>query len=319
MLTNFIRVKASGVFLWACLACQSLRSGIMSTDSYIQLQERLKEMPPELEELYAHMLQRIRPVHKTEAVRYFKLLLDGPLKVRNVPVLNRKIVALVKLDVTGDPPDYLSDNEMEKRRRIIGTRVLTRTAGILELEDSLRFVHRTAQEFLLSSAHPITQEIANDKEWDAAGALASAYTKSIERILRNPDAVVSRNRLEVVMIYLRHSELQTDATQRDLLMHLISICDSRMKLIHKLEYESNSHVNAPPWFIFLGHQYAQSAIEEDEDFDVGSLFDDPTYEYRLYHRFSDTVGACAAWGLTQTTSYFLNLGESNASYLLGKF
>lgn len=47
--------KADGVFLWACLAVGSLKRGVDNRDDIRKLQERLEELPPELEDLYCHM------------------------------------------------------------------------------------------------------------------------------------------------------------------------------------------------------------------------------------------------------------------------
>ena len=57
--------KASGVFLWVVLACRSLIQGLNDCDSISDLRYRIEELPPELEDLFKHMLNSIEPRHKT--------------------------------------------------------------------------------------------------------------------------------------------------------------------------------------------------------------------------------------------------------------
>jgi hypothetical protein len=52
-------VKSSGVFLWVVLACRSLLSGFAHSDQLADLQSRLTDLPPQLEDMFKLMLSRI--------------------------------------------------------------------------------------------------------------------------------------------------------------------------------------------------------------------------------------------------------------------
>ena len=65
--------KASGVFLWVVLACRSLSEGFANCDRWSDLQERVNELPPELEDLFQHMLENIEGRYQAEALKYLKI------------------------------------------------------------------------------------------------------------------------------------------------------------------------------------------------------------------------------------------------------
>lgn len=67
--------KADGVFLWVELAVKDQIRGIKEEDSLEQLRERLSILPSTLEDLYAHMLDRIQKVHRKEAAWFLKFAL----------------------------------------------------------------------------------------------------------------------------------------------------------------------------------------------------------------------------------------------------
>ncbi|KAH6869681.1 hypothetical protein B0T10DRAFT_541623 [Thelonectria olida] len=50
--------KASGVFLWVILACRSIIDGFAAYDTISELASRVDELPPELEGMFRHMLER---------------------------------------------------------------------------------------------------------------------------------------------------------------------------------------------------------------------------------------------------------------------
>ena len=59
--------KASGVFIWVRLVVDQLSKDIRDGTPFRDLENRVMEMPPELEELYAHTLRRIDPAYSDEA------------------------------------------------------------------------------------------------------------------------------------------------------------------------------------------------------------------------------------------------------------
>lgn len=65
--------KASGVFLWVILACRSLLEGFAAFDYPDELQRRVDELPPELESLFKHILNRIEPRYQIQAAKLLKI------------------------------------------------------------------------------------------------------------------------------------------------------------------------------------------------------------------------------------------------------
>ncbi|KAL6361374.1 hypothetical protein LRP88_04842 [Fusarium phalaenopsidis] len=53
--------KSSGVFLWVVLACRPVLEGFAAFDNISDLKARVHELPPELEDLFRHMLHGIDP------------------------------------------------------------------------------------------------------------------------------------------------------------------------------------------------------------------------------------------------------------------
>ncbi len=72
-LKDEIMHKSSGVFLWVVLACRSLRSGFADCDQVADLQRRVEELPPELEEMFKLMLSKINKRHRQEGALVMRL------------------------------------------------------------------------------------------------------------------------------------------------------------------------------------------------------------------------------------------------------
>ncbi|OBT54567.1 hypothetical protein VE04_05410 [Pseudogymnoascus sp. 24MN13] len=65
---------ANGVFLWVGLVLNSLITGLGNLDDIAQLRERLVRVPPEIEELYKHMLKNIDGIYAEDAARIFGIM-----------------------------------------------------------------------------------------------------------------------------------------------------------------------------------------------------------------------------------------------------
>ena len=67
--------RANGVFLWVSLAVKDQMEGIRNDDDPGTLWERLRTMPPEIEDVYVHLLNRISKVYKADTARSLKIIL----------------------------------------------------------------------------------------------------------------------------------------------------------------------------------------------------------------------------------------------------
>lgn len=166
MIIDVIVWKADGVFLWVELAVKDQIRGINEEDSLEQLRERLRILPTTLEELYAHMLNKIHKAHWKEAAWFLRFalqadsdtLLDFTLGV--YPQLDHDLGSSVHV-----PVENVISHCQRTRRRIITT-----CAGLLEVhevgayadsdsefgavaEDEIHvtFLHRTVTDFMNES------------------------------------------------------------------------------------------------------------------------------------------------------------------------
>ncbi|KAJ4263451.1 hypothetical protein NW762_006270 [Fusarium torreyae] len=73
-LRDEIATKAQGVFLWVNLVVKSLLDGFTDGDGLRRLQQRLNELPPDLEDLFRKILTGLEPAKKDHASQLFQLV-----------------------------------------------------------------------------------------------------------------------------------------------------------------------------------------------------------------------------------------------------
>lgn len=135
--------RASGVFLWVVLACRSLIQGFAAFDSPEELQQRLNELPPELNDLFKHILQRFDPRYYEQAAKLLRLcyhstdLRTGRTQQNPHEVLFTLGLALAdadNLDITKPlQKNYLSQEEKLSRCKLLEARLRSRCCGLLEI------------------------------------------------------------------------------------------------------------------------------------------------------------------------------------------
>lgn len=176
--------KASGVFLWVVLACRSLLEGFAAYDYPQELRRRVDELPPELELLFKHMLDKMEKRYQRLAAKLLRVCYQArlnedarrqawaadPTAPRRVKVseddetvLGLSTIGLALLDEYGfdleRPPAgrALSGPEIYAKCEMFDARLRSRCCGLLEtrrletLADStVEFMHRSVFEFLSS-------------------------------------------------------------------------------------------------------------------------------------------------------------------------
>lgn len=200
--------KACGVFLWVVLACRSLVQGFAAYDTPEELQERLKELPPELNDLFRHILQRFDPRYREQAAKllslcYYSTDVNTESGYPHKPLftLGLALADADKLDVTR-PLQYnqISQGEMTRKCKLLEARLRSRCCGLLEIrlgdfgqcfcqshgfmnhfpgrptcqivDSTVEFIHRTMYEFLKTSGiwkHEYLQ--IHDRMFDPAAIL----------------------------------------------------------------------------------------------------------------------------------------------------
>lgn len=165
-ITQKLVEKASGVFLWVVLACQSVIEGCDDFCTIAELKERVDELPKEVEDLIEHMLVKIDPRWKQEAMKLIQLVYtnEGCKRADPIPTLGLHLTyeqglgrdtSLSELNLAPAP-----SAEMEAQCRIMEGRIRSRCCGLLEVHNgdpfdkiiqgcTVEFMHRTVYDMLL--------------------------------------------------------------------------------------------------------------------------------------------------------------------------
>ncbi|KAH8747705.1 hypothetical protein BGZ57DRAFT_970931, partial [Hyaloscypha finlandica] len=156
-LINQVVTRASGVFLWVRLVVNQLLQSLTDRDTISELEERLNELPEDLEDLYKRMLRQTRPRH----LRVTMLLLQIVQSTCQPLVVLDICDAAQPFETTMSSPwfDYWSGN-FSKTAEIcqsMSGRIKSRCGGLLEIQGSetgglevstVQFLHQTVKDFL---------------------------------------------------------------------------------------------------------------------------------------------------------------------------
>lgn len=156
--------KARGVFLWVVLVVRSLLTGLRNADRISDLQRRLQDFPPTLEEYFNHILNSIEPIYRRQTAEAFKFALEArkPLSLTTYSLLDEEdLEKTLSKYRNGITTEALLSRHNDMRRRLNG-----RSKGLLEVMSgsasgvrsppsefffpTVDFLHRTAHDFLLS-------------------------------------------------------------------------------------------------------------------------------------------------------------------------
>jgi len=125
---NTIVWKAEGIFLWVDLVVKDVLRGLRNEDSIDQLKTRIRLMPSDLEELYAHMLSNISRVYQKDAAKLFHMLLSGLTS----PLLNISLA----LHEVSDQVSQTSIQDAISICKLATKRMPTICAGLVEVHMS---------------------------------------------------------------------------------------------------------------------------------------------------------------------------------------
>ncbi|KAF2730836.1 hypothetical protein EJ04DRAFT_567369 [Polyplosphaeria fusca] len=158
--TQFIEnivTKASGVFLWVHLVVSSLLAGMTHGDRVSDLQKRLDLLLPDLENLYAKILNSLDEFYLEHAAQYILLMEASrvPLPLQIFYFADEKDIETLMEMKQEDIPREILHQGIESMAR----RVNSLSKGLLEInwttveaeEPTVQFLHRTVKEFLQSS------------------------------------------------------------------------------------------------------------------------------------------------------------------------
>lgn len=185
-----IVTSASGVFLWVSIVVDLLLEGLQNYDTISDLHQRLLELPPDLEELFEHMLRNINPRYKVQSSKLFqivRLYKEQPARIDTdmstsplTPLMlsHAKIIASYK-GTTSCPSDNPAETLREDQ---VPTVVRTWSAGLIEVRPhranltSIDYLHRSVFDFVRQ--HSVWTRLIASTEGTGFDARASLITVS---------------------------------------------------------------------------------------------------------------------------------------------
>ena len=156
---SLLTEKSQGVFLWAELMSKDILKGARNADTFSELQERLGHTPDTIDGLYAHMLGRLDRSYIHEAATYFHHIIaiddvfSNSLAPRSPTLLDFACskhsawAHVVQRDTM-----YFLKTDFQTLCRNLEVRVLTRCAGLVDINESCRTTIPLLQS---SSGHPV--------------------------------------------------------------------------------------------------------------------------------------------------------------------
>ena len=181
-LVNEIVFKAQGVFLWVDLVVRALLTWLQNWDRISDLQKRVRLLPPDLENLYQHMLLQIDKFYLEQASRLFQLVRAAREQGEVKGHLRAEPLTLLAISMADEEDEDLAVKaeikplSKESRERILSKcestegRIKSRCAGLLEIyeyrgdgyqfseavrskaDSRVQYLHRTVRDFLEESS-----------------------------------------------------------------------------------------------------------------------------------------------------------------------
>ncbi|KAF5235700.1 hypothetical protein FANTH_11579 [Fusarium anthophilum] len=159
--------KSDGVFLWLKLILHDIEDGLLSGDRLPQLQNKVKALPTELNDLFQHLLSSIHPCDRKEAYLILSVALECPpdWPIFRISFLedyteNRDFALGQKIEQLEE--DQIIDRLERTRKKIYG-----KCKGLLEIQsvhlNQERHIDRTLKESVKLTHRSIVEFLQNDQ------------------------------------------------------------------------------------------------------------------------------------------------------------
>lgn len=127
--------KSSGVFLWVILACRSLLCGFAAYDRIAELRRRVYELPPELEEMFQHMLNKVEQRYREQGAQMLRLCYTKRQAEDSHDLCDMSALGMALLDEDRAAFETQSLDKRDMRRLCdhLAGRLRSRCGGLLEL------------------------------------------------------------------------------------------------------------------------------------------------------------------------------------------
>ena len=166
-LMDNLQERASGVFLWVRLVVRNLLLCLEAGETMQGLQQQLEETPVEIEDLYAHMLEKLPRKFHAQGAHYFSMMLADEDCANATRPANYSRLGLLSLALAEESlwsrisimeEDIFPLQVLEELCDKLESRVIFCCAGLVEIADPintkalkrhdrvLNFIHRSASE-----------------------------------------------------------------------------------------------------------------------------------------------------------------------------
>lgn len=171
-----ISQQSKGVWLWVYLVTRDLVHAVNHDEGLDTLKKILRQFPPDLDEYFSHIIERIKHVHRVETAQIFLITLQ---EVQPLPLF-----LFSMLDRETHSPNYavealiepLDAEELSETERVWKARIQNRCSDLLVVSDTshpiflrypVDFLHRTVRDFLQDSYYPkLRQLVAPRPDFD---------------------------------------------------------------------------------------------------------------------------------------------------------
>lgn len=216
ILVDDIVVRSDGVFLWVYLVVRSLCRGMTNLDTPRELQERLRELPTELEAFFQHIFEATEKVYQQQAARIYRICLAARCQISALD-----LAWFAELD-----PDFgLSDDLLSISPTQLPTlsestviRVQARCQDLLEFVGaSLQFLHRSVKDFLETKEMSMTLEARAGKEYSPHSYLCNSMLLQMRlhsRLLQ-PTLIHCHSVNRILIAFRQHARHLDDRNELD--------------------------------------------------------------------------------------------------------
>ncbi|KAI0914756.1 hypothetical protein F4823DRAFT_571536 [Ustulina deusta] len=229
--------KASGVFLWVVLVVKDLGSGIFNHESIKELQDRVNELPNDLNNLYNQMFRRLNPRHKSQASQLLQIMYQSTQIPSRTPMTALRLSFAMENnpDSAVDAPRARIDvdDKIQRCRKIQGL-VRSRCCGLLEVREpqqmgggfgEVHFLHKSVIDFLEQPEVSLElRRLVSGSGFDPNVSLASASLREIKAAEPEFQTSVDTSLIWTILIRCLHecvmAEDSTSHTQELLLEEL---------------------------------------------------------------------------------------------------
>lgn len=236
--------KAAGVFLWVRMVVKSLLEGVRNQDTILDLKGRVERLPPNLEQLYDHMLAQVDPLYHAQASRLLQITLiaGGRLSAMQLWFAAEGVDVAIKANI-----HPVSRSEQLQATSRLKRWLSSRCAGLLELEPwqnsdihnsieqplhIVQLMHRTVADYLLrGSTWSELQKRVEGTEFNAYVSLLSSSILMLKRGFRRLAFQDYSNIVDGALRYAYGAEKSAGVHQAILLEEL----DSTIRSLYDLD------------------------------------------------------------------------------------